>query len=131
MGTLNAEQVMYNHFGYRTPVGRLYMAGSATHPGGAISGGGGYISRPASSARPSPQALVEAWDAGEALAERWRDGESLEKRHEAGTRGDPEHHLIQRGFRGEDHAILRFVIADREMAARLEITEMMLCGAIF
>ena len=44
MGAFSAEQVMYNHFGYRTPMGRLYMAGSATHPGGAISGGGGYIS---------------------------------------------------------------------------------------
>ncbi|MBI3759173.1 MAG: NAD(P)/FAD-dependent oxidoreductase [Deltaproteobacteria bacterium] len=44
MGAFNAEQVMYNHFGYRTPVGRLYMAGSACHPGGAISGGAGYIS---------------------------------------------------------------------------------------
>ena len=39
MGAFNAEQVMYNHFGYRTPVPNLYMAGSATHPGGAISGG--------------------------------------------------------------------------------------------
>ena len=29
MGAFNAEQVMYNHFGYRTPIGRLYMAGSA------------------------------------------------------------------------------------------------------
>jgi len=44
MGAFNAEQVMYNHFGYRTPVDRLYMAGSAAHPGGAISGGAGYIS---------------------------------------------------------------------------------------
>jgi hypothetical protein len=26
------------------PIERLYMAGSATHPGGAISGGGGDIS---------------------------------------------------------------------------------------
>jgi len=44
MGAFSADQVMYNHFGYRTPIERLYMAGSATHPGGAISGGGGYIS---------------------------------------------------------------------------------------
>jgi phytoene dehydrogenase-like protein len=43
MGAFNAEQVMYNHFGYRTPVPRLYMAGSPCHPGGAISGGAGYI----------------------------------------------------------------------------------------
>ena len=34
---------MYNHFGYRTPSQNLYMAGSACHPGGAISGGAGYI----------------------------------------------------------------------------------------
>jgi phytoene dehydrogenase-like protein len=44
MGTFSAEQVMYNHFGYRSPVPNLYMAGSAAHPGGAISGGAGYIS---------------------------------------------------------------------------------------
>ncbi len=44
MGAFNAEQVMYNHFGYRTPVTNLYMAGSACHPGGGISGGAGYIS---------------------------------------------------------------------------------------
>jgi phytoene dehydrogenase-like protein len=44
MGAFNAEQVMYNHFGYRTPIGNLYMAGSAGHPGGAISGGAGSIS---------------------------------------------------------------------------------------
>jgi phytoene dehydrogenase-like protein len=43
MGAFNAEQVMYNHFGYRTPIANLYMAGSAAHPGGAISGGAGYI----------------------------------------------------------------------------------------
>jgi phytoene dehydrogenase-like protein len=44
MGAFNAEQVMFNHFGYRTPLPNLYMAGSAAHPGGAISGGSGYIS---------------------------------------------------------------------------------------
>jgi phytoene dehydrogenase-like protein len=43
MGAFNAEQVMYNHFGYRTPIPNLYMAGSSGHPGGAISGGSGYI----------------------------------------------------------------------------------------
>jgi phytoene dehydrogenase-like protein len=43
MGAFNAEQVMYNHFGYRTPVKNLYMAGSPCHPGGAVSGGAGYI----------------------------------------------------------------------------------------
>ncbi len=44
MGAFNAEQVMHNHFGYRTPVPNLYLSGSACHPGGAISGGAGYIS---------------------------------------------------------------------------------------
>jgi len=39
MGAFNADQVMYNHFGYRTPIPNLYYAGSAAHPGGAISGG--------------------------------------------------------------------------------------------
>ena len=43
MGAFNADQVMYNHFGYRTPISNLYMAGSTGHPGGAISGGAGYI----------------------------------------------------------------------------------------
>lgn len=43
MGAFSADQVMYNHFGYRSPVPNLYMAGSACHPGGAISGGAGYI----------------------------------------------------------------------------------------
>jgi phytoene dehydrogenase-like protein len=43
MGALSADQVMYNHFGYRTPIGGLYMAGSASHPNGAITGGAGYI----------------------------------------------------------------------------------------
>jgi phytoene dehydrogenase-like protein len=43
MGALGADQVMYNHFGYRTPVEGLYVAGSAAHPNGAITGGAGYI----------------------------------------------------------------------------------------
>jgi phytoene dehydrogenase-like protein len=43
MGSFAGHQTMWNHFGYRTPVEGLYMAGSPTHPGGAISGGGGYI----------------------------------------------------------------------------------------
>jgi phytoene dehydrogenase-like protein len=43
MGAFNAEQVMYNHFGYRSPIPNLYSAGSPGHPGGAISGGAGYI----------------------------------------------------------------------------------------
>jgi phytoene dehydrogenase-like protein len=44
MGSFTGEQTMWNHFGYRTPIQGLYMIGSPTHPGGAISGGGGYIS---------------------------------------------------------------------------------------
>jgi len=43
VGSFSGEQTMWNHFGYRTPIEGLYMAGSPTHPGGAISGGGGYI----------------------------------------------------------------------------------------
>jgi phytoene dehydrogenase-like protein len=43
MGAIDSGQVMHNHFGYRTPVEGLYMAGSATHPNGGITGGGGYI----------------------------------------------------------------------------------------
>ncbi|MPZ55513.1 MAG: NAD(P)-binding protein [Rhizobiales bacterium] len=43
MGAFNAEQVMYNHFGYRSPIPNLYSAGSPGHPGGAISGGASYI----------------------------------------------------------------------------------------
>jgi phytoene dehydrogenase-like protein len=43
MGAFNAEQVMYDHFGYRSPIPNLYNTGSAGHPGGAISGGSGYI----------------------------------------------------------------------------------------
>jgi phytoene dehydrogenase-like protein len=44
MGALSGDQVMHNHFGYRTGIEGLYMAGSATHPNGAITGGAGYIS---------------------------------------------------------------------------------------
>jgi hypothetical protein len=44
MGSFAGDQTMWRHFGYRTPVTGLYMVGSPTHPGGAISGGGGYIS---------------------------------------------------------------------------------------
>ncbi|MFH5822844.1 phytoene desaturase family protein [Georgenia sp. AZ-5] len=43
VGSFAGEQSMWNHFGYRTPIPNLYMAGSPTHPGGAISGGAGYI----------------------------------------------------------------------------------------
>ncbi|GAA2880884.1 NAD(P)/FAD-dependent oxidoreductase [Pseudonocardia halophobica] len=43
VGSLAGDQTMWNHFGYRTPIPNLYMAGSATHPGGGISGGASYI----------------------------------------------------------------------------------------
>lgn len=43
IGSFAGSQSMWNHFGYRTPIEGLYMAGSPTHPGGAISGGAGYI----------------------------------------------------------------------------------------
>jgi phytoene dehydrogenase-like protein len=43
IGALTANQVMDKHFGYRTPIDGLYMAGSPTHPNGAVTGGGGYI----------------------------------------------------------------------------------------
>jgi len=36
MGAFNAEQVMYNHFGYRTQTPNLYLAGSSGHPGGGV-----------------------------------------------------------------------------------------------
>ena len=68
MGAFNAEQVMYNHFGYRTPVERLYMAGSAAHPGGAISGGSGYISAGVIARDLGLKLWWKPWDAGEALA---------------------------------------------------------------
>jgi phytoene dehydrogenase-like protein len=67
MGSFGAEQVMYNHFGYRTPVGRLYMAGSACHPGGAISGGAGYISAGLIARDIGAKLWWKPWDAGEAL----------------------------------------------------------------
>ena len=51
---------MYNHFGYRTPIERLYMAGSACHPGGAISGGAGYISAGIIARDLGAEAVVEA-----------------------------------------------------------------------
>ena len=59
MGAFNAEQVMYNHFGYRTPVERLYMAGSgriraARSPAAAV------ILRRHHRARSRLEAVVEA-----------------------------------------------------------------------
>jgi len=68
MGAFNAEQVMYNHFGYRTPIARLYMAGSAAHPGGAISGGSGYISAGIIARELGLKPWWKPWDAREALS---------------------------------------------------------------
>ena len=68
MGAFNAEQVMYNHFGYRTPIARLYMAGSPTHPGGAISGGGGYISAGIIARDLGLKLWWKPWSAEEALS---------------------------------------------------------------
>ncbi|AMN38854.1 phytoene desaturase family protein [Rhodoplanes sp. Z2-YC6860] len=68
MGAFNAEQVMYNHFGYRTPIERLYMAGSAAHPGGAISGGSGYISAGIIARELGLKPWWKPWDAREALS---------------------------------------------------------------
>jgi phytoene dehydrogenase-like protein len=67
MGAFNAEQVMYNHFGYRTPVPGLYMAGSAAHPGGAISGGAGYIAAGIVARDLGLKLWWKPWDAAEAL----------------------------------------------------------------
>ena len=44
MGSFAGTQSLWNHIGYRTPIEGLYLVGSPTHPGGAISGGGSYIS---------------------------------------------------------------------------------------
>jgi phytoene dehydrogenase-like protein len=46
-GSFAGDQTMWNHFGYRTPVARLYMAGSPTHPG-ARSPAAAVTSRPRS-----------------------------------------------------------------------------------
>lgn len=67
MGAFNAEQVMYNHFGYRTPLAGLYMAGSAAHPGGAISGGAGYISAGVIAHDIGVKPWWKPWDARQAL----------------------------------------------------------------
>jgi len=68
MGAFNAEQVMYNHFGYRTPIPNLYYAGSAAHPGGAISGGPGYISAGLIARDLGLELWWKPWDARAALA---------------------------------------------------------------
>jgi phytoene dehydrogenase-like protein len=67
MGAFNAEQVMYNHFGYRSPIANLYNAGSAGHPGGAISGGAGYITAGIIARDLGLKPWWTPWDAREAL----------------------------------------------------------------
>jgi phytoene dehydrogenase-like protein len=67
MGAFNAEQVMYNHFGYRTPIPNLYMAGSPCHPGGAISGGAGYIAAGLIARDLGIKAWWQPWEARRAL----------------------------------------------------------------
>jgi phytoene dehydrogenase-like protein len=67
MGAFNAEQVMYNHFGYRSPVANLYNAGSAGHPGGAISGGAGYITASVIAEDLGLKPWWTAWNARRAL----------------------------------------------------------------
>jgi phytoene dehydrogenase-like protein len=67
MGAFNAEQVMHNHFGYRTPVANLYYAGSASHPGGAISGGPGYIAAGIIARDLGLELWWQPWDARAAL----------------------------------------------------------------
>jgi phytoene dehydrogenase-like protein len=68
MGAFSADQVMYNHFGYRTPIKNLYMAGSAGHPGGAISGGSGYITAAIIARDLGLNLWWRPWSAAEALS---------------------------------------------------------------
>jgi phytoene dehydrogenase-like protein len=67
MGAFNAEQVMYNHFGYRAMLPNLYYAGSAAHPGGAISGGPGYIAAGIIARDLGIKTWWQPWDARSAL----------------------------------------------------------------
>jgi phytoene dehydrogenase-like protein len=67
MGAFNAGQVMYNHFGYRSPIANLYNAGSAGHPGGAISGGSGYITAGIIARDLGIKPWWQPWDARAAL----------------------------------------------------------------
>lgn len=67
MGALNGQQVMYNHFGYRGPVQNLYLAGSACHPGGGISGGAGYIAAGLIARDLELKPWWRPWSAGDAL----------------------------------------------------------------
>jgi phytoene dehydrogenase-like protein len=68
MGAFSADQVMYNHFGYRTPIKNFYMAGSAGHPGGAISGGSGYITAGIIARDLGLKLWWRPWNAAEALS---------------------------------------------------------------
>jgi phytoene dehydrogenase-like protein len=68
MGAFSADQVMYNHFGYRTPIENFYMAGSAGHPGGAISGGSGYITAGIIARDLGLKLWWRPWNAAEALS---------------------------------------------------------------
>jgi phytoene dehydrogenase-like protein len=68
MGSFGANQVMYNHFGYRSPIPNLYMSGSAAHPGGAISGGAGYISAGLIASDLGLKTWWKPWNAAEDLA---------------------------------------------------------------
>lgn len=67
MGAFNAEQVMYNHFGYHTPIPNLYYAGSGAHPGGAISGGPSYITAGIIARDLGLKMWWQPWDARKAL----------------------------------------------------------------
>jgi phytoene dehydrogenase-like protein len=67
MGAFNAEQVMYNHFGYRTPIENLYYAGSAAHCGGAISGGPSYVAAGLIARDLGARLWWKPWSAREAL----------------------------------------------------------------
>ena len=67
MGAFNAEQVMYHHFGYRSPIPNLYSAGSPGHPGGAISGGAGYITAGIIAHELGIKPWWKPWDARAAL----------------------------------------------------------------
>ena len=67
MGAFNAEQVMYNHFGYRTPIENLYYAGSAAHCGGAISGGPSYVAAGIIARDLGAKLWWKPWSAREAL----------------------------------------------------------------
>jgi phytoene dehydrogenase-like protein len=67
MGAFNAEQVMYNHFGYRTPIPNLYYAGSAAHCGGAISGGASYVAAGLIARDLGAKPWWRPWNAREAL----------------------------------------------------------------